>query len=872
MAKKFETGIIISGDGKGGVRAIKANREELERFDRQSRQSRSSTESLSNSWSTATRVVGGLTSALGLSAAGFAAMVTRQASAARETAALASSIGVSTGRLQELQYAAKSVGLESDAMGDILKDVSDKIGDAYANGGGEALDVINNLGLSVQDLINLRPDEQLLAISARLNELPRAARINALESLGNDLSRLLPLLENNAAGLKAAADEARDFGYALDEEQNKALVDAGNGLTRLTGFAEGFANRMTIAVAPAITETTNNLGELNDLVSDPGFQQALNDVASIGAKMAQGLAKGSLQLVREVGTIDDKLRVWASDQFGIGDDFSVDMSRTNALRTEIDYLQTLANGNWFDRISNGYASVEAVNEKLAEKQAELAAVNGRVFDSFGSLVSGIGVANGAAKAHADATDEDAAATDRLTSALKPLLTTYDADHAKRQQLIADRKTLTDALDKEPEKAEAIRRSIANIDDQLKKLNGTQSTTKSEAQKLSDQLKSRYESTAQSLAQQIALMGKTSNLARINYEVESGALKDLDPDQKKLLRNRAKEVDLLQQRQDLLDNYVNSASLSDLFDARNQAQQIGGATGRIAERNVGKAITDQAREGAPQMQGLDAQYSGAFGEANRIEQERAQLQAWYAERIAMYEDFKSAEADKADEYGAVIADLERQRATQLQQIDMQTQQARLAGWSSMFGDLAGLTSAFAGEQSGLYRTLFATQKAFAVAQALMNVPSSYSKAYDAMIGIPYVGPVLAPAAGAAAAAAQVAQAAAVQGITLSGQAHDGIDSIPADGTWNLQKNERVVDRRTNADLKQYLDRANARSETNAAGTSSGSEARTVVTNTFHIQGQVDEATLQRIEQAEENAYRRVFQDAKTNGPIRRQLRV
>jgi tape measure domain-containing protein len=39
--------------------------------------------------------------------------------------------------------------------------------------------------------------------------------------------------------------------------------------------------------------------------------------------------------------------------------------------------------------------------------------------------------------------------------------------------------------------------------------------------------------------------------------------------------------------------------------------------------------------------------------------------------------------------------------------------------------------------------------------------------------------------------------------LAGMAHDGIDSIPREGTWLLDKGERVVDRRTNSDLKEYL---------------------------------------------------------------------
>lgn len=44
---------------------------------------------------------------------------------------------------------------------------------------------------------------------------------------------------------------------------------------------------------------------------------------------------------------------------------------------------------------------------------------------------------------------------------------------------------------------------------------------------------------------------------------------------------------------------------------------------------------------------------------------------------------------------------------------------------------------------------------------------------------------------------------VLGSGLAGMAHDGIDNIPEDGTWLLKQNERVVDDRTNADLKTFL---------------------------------------------------------------------
>ena len=78
------------------------------------------------------------------------------------------------------------------------------------------------------------------------------------------------------------------------------------------------------------------------------------------------------------------------------------------------------------------------------------------------------------------------------------------------------------------------------------------------------------------------------------------------------------------------------------------------------------------------------------------------------------------------------------------------------------------------------------------------------------------------AGAAAVAVQTNDLmSAIQGVALSGMAHDGIDNIPKEGTWLLDKGERVVDSRTNSDLKDYL----------AKGGGSGGDV--YYTQTIHI---------------------------------------
>lgn len=86
-------------------------------------------------------------------------------------------------------------------------------------------------------------------------------------------------------------------------------------------------------------------------------------------------------------------------------------------------------------------------------------------------------------------------------------------------------------------------------------------------------------------------------------------------------------------------------------------------------------------------------------------------------------------------------------------------------ANIAGSMADSTKTLFGEQSKAYKKMLKVQQAFALAQAIINVPKTASEAYAAMAGIPYVGPVLGVAAAAAAIAAQAAQVAAIRGTQL-----------------------------------------------------------------------------------------------------------
>lgn len=124
---------------------------------------------------------------------------------------------------------------------------------------------------------------------------------------------------------------------------------------------------------------------------------------------------------------------------------------------------------------------------------------------------------------------------------------------------------------------------------------------------------------------------------------------------------------------------------------------------------------------------------------------------------------------------------------------------LSDSENMFGSLASITKDSLGEQSRLYRAMFAMQQGFAIAQAGLAMQQAISKGLTK--GFPEG---LADMALAVSHGAKIVSA--IKSVVMPvGQAHDGIMSVPKSGTWNLEKGERVLPRHTAKALDDKLDK-------------------------------------------------------------------
>ncbi|TEP56617.1 phage tail tape measure protein [Pseudomonas aeruginosa] len=224
-----------------------------------------------------------------------------------------------------------------------------------------------------------------------------------------------------------------------------------------------------------------------------------------------------------------------------------------------------------------------------------------------------------------------------------------------------------------------------------------------------------------------------------------------------------------------------------------------------ERNrVASRIASESFTSAPTFGGVDAVVAGPQGELDKIDKAQEELEKWYETQLELLNANREAKAELTAQWDEQELKIKQEHEDALAAIEKSRQQVTLSANEEFFGNLSGLAKTFFGEQSGLYKAAFVAEKSFAIAKALINVPKTASDAYSAMAGIPIVGPALGIAAAAAAVTAQLAQVASIRGVNLSGQAHDGIMSVPEDGTWNLKKGERVTTAETSAKLDRTLD--------------------------------------------------------------------
>jgi len=198
----------------------------------------------------------------------LALMITKTAKAGDEIHKMSLRTGISATALSELKHAAEISGASLSDIEKGIKKMSKSMTDADA-GLATYVKSFDRIGISMQDLKGLKPEEQMLligeAIAGLASESEKAA--TAQEIFGRAGTTLLPLFKEGKIGIEALREEAHKLGVVFDQEaaaKAAALVDA---QTRLKASMTGVTQNIALSLMPILTKLVEGIAKTVSKVS-----------------------------------------------------------------------------------------------------------------------------------------------------------------------------------------------------------------------------------------------------------------------------------------------------------------------------------------------------------------------------------------------------------------------------------------------------------------------------------------------------------------------------------------------------------------------------------------------------------------------------
>lgn len=727
------------------------------------------------------------------------AMANDYANAARELQTFASISNATTQEFQKMAAGAETMGISQEKLADQLKDFNEKLGEFITIGSGGAVDFFEQIAVKTEgsadaarklalEMQNLSGPQALQLYVDKLEEagVTQQQMSFYLESMASDTTNLIPLLKNGGEGFKFWADAAQKAGIVMDQHAIAKANELKIQIDLLNMQVQGAKNQFIQGLMPALVA-------VGDAMTDATIETNLmSDAGETLGGVFKGVAATGMGVYAVVKMLSNAIAGLSFDALNAKknvDLASQDGSWANKL-PGIRLAKTLITGAAVSRAPNSGISMAAAD-------------NAKVVDDIGTSISAL---------FNNTVNQTTAAMAKLQNSQAGVISGSDEWIKKQNEAANAAKQTSKAIADQNRAYEEAQRLVyeygsefnridMDLSDERGRINnsalkvGSKIKMIADAQEISDARKKLYTTELDFELNQYHMTELEKLKAQLSIDLlKLDATKGLLDSERKLkkdalVKQAATEESALKisQQKQLLEtkrNWMSAAEYAQEYYAlvREEILNTANYLPEMKEALLQQASSDQNIEQSYERDNAISDYRGVMG----------------FDESPLIQQFEVL--DKMRELDLLNEEAYQNAKLQLQ---MQSTASYMEG---MFGGFAELVD----ENSKTYAVLFAAQRAFAVAQAMLNIPAAYSKAYDAVVGTPYIGPYIAPVVGAAAAALQVAQAAKIKGVSLTGMAHDGIDNVPREGTWLLDKGERVLNARQNKDLTSYLNQMGSQS--------------------------------------------------------------
>ncbi|WP_311750739.1 hypothetical protein [Proteus columbae] len=746
--------------------------------------------------------LGPLGIAAGAALTALTALVAGGAKMAIEYAKLSQEFGVNIEQIQKMEKVYASAGMEAEKLLDINKDAAEKLGEAWKEGTGEFKAALDMVGGDIKDYVAFTNDPEggrkaaeMWYYQAKAANLSHAEIIAGMERIASDSSKMIGTLEQSNDFWEHQTKIASESVY-VSEEASKAWSDASSNLmnagkSMMGSFAEVFDfipagfNKIYEYFKKDFTKTdfylsfkaissfvVEKLPPLFDKAKT-AFSTAITPIINLFKTYQETLMSLYNKFAEILAAVQNAIRSAgksALEFFGFDAsflDFEIPALTTDNIKAGVQKLGDVIETTISESVTGGLGSsfsdmIEIERKKLEKERAALAeeqkALSEKMQQDYANKTK-----EELAKAcplcgKGNHSVEDCPENKEKKKAQDAAKKAADAARRLREQAYKDLEAINIALYSQSQAAVAS--SNKQIVDNLAKLDNALKQGIINQEQYEEKRKALIEANAENFRKSVLGANPVDALQMIEVsrEIYERSVSDLET----MFNNKLiAESDYLKRKQDLEDAY----------NARNAA------TNGLADRKFNE---------------LSASIGGlAFGE--EFENQKAQANAQYESDVESINKAGLPEEQRM----RLLEQAERKHKMTLIDIERSAANARMSIVNDMFGGMSSALQMFGLENTRIGAAVFAAQKGAAIAQATID---TYAAANKALTSAP---PPMSYALAAGAIAKGIANVAQIKSTNLAGMAHDGIDNIPREGTWLLQKGERVVDDRTNGDLKDFL---------------------------------------------------------------------
>lgn len=491
----------------------------------------------------------GIAAAAVAGAAALAALTAETIAVSFEIQNAAAVAGISAEQMQYYAVGAKQLGIEQDALGDILADTAEKMGEFAATEGGGLADFFENIAgktdLTAEAFMKLKPPEALIAMVAAAEKANLSYEQTRfyLESFASDSTRLLPLLKNGGEGFKAYGDAAQRAGAILSDDVIAGTNDLMAAQFLMEQQVKGLKNEIVKGVMPTIVQLG---GAFTDTANDGVNLIGVSDIINGALKGIAKTAVGAVATVDLLGDSLNKVSGWKgiTKTFDIKDFFTpggvVRMFQKSAIEAKTAMSDEFGQ---FDKKLDGYASILEKLNDATSSQNSVAALS-KFMDTKGNI--GRTAALEAAKAQADAAKTAQSAADAAAKAIQQAYAS-SVDGLQRQIDLLGKTTELDKFRYELQHGNLTK--LAPLQkQQIENLAAVLDAKKHEAE---------YTKNLENLDLQIALQNISFDIDKHMYELERTRYQEFPEGERAILLEKEKVIKINQDYLGLFSSLKNA---------------------------------------------------------------------------------------------------------------------------------------------------------------------------------------------------------------------------------------------------------------------------------------------------------------------------